>query len=170
MTVMTQRVKILLRCVIDGAARWMPRVIRRYDNRKLYDTEQKRYVSLADLARLIREGYQMQVVENATGEDITARTLTNIIVEEERGGQEPLSTSFLHDVIRWGGRVATVTVDQVEQQFDRLLRASLDRLKPVREAREELQKLAERIDRLESAVDELSQSRRATTSNKEVES
>lgn len=132
----------------------MPRVIRRYENRKLYDTEEKRYVSLADLAGLIRDGHEIQVVESPGGADVTSRTLTNIIIEAERGGEEPLSSGFLHDVIRWGGRVVTVTVDQVENQFDRLLRASLERLKPVRDAREEMEKLVERIDALEAAVDE----------------
>jgi polyhydroxyalkanoate synthesis repressor PhaR len=131
----------------------MPRIIRRYENRKLYDTERKCYVSLADLAELIREGQEVQVVESPSGEDVTARTLTNIIVEAERDGQEPLSSGFLHDVIRWGGKVVTVTVDQVEQQFDRLVRASLERLKPVREAREEMQALMERIGELEAKVD-----------------
>ncbi len=137
----------------------MPRVIRRYENRKLYDTEQKRYVSLGDLAALIREGHEIQVMESPSGEDVTARTLTNIIVEAERDGQEPLSSGFLHDVIRWGGKVVTVTVDQVEQQFDRLLGASLERLKPVRETREEMSKLMERVDELEAAVDALSRPR-----------
>ena len=150
----------------------MPRVIRRYENRKLYDTEQKCYVSLADLAGLIREGQEVQVVESPSGEDVTARTLTNIIVEAEREGQEPLSSGFLHDVIRWGGKVVTVTVDQVEQQFDRLVRASLERLKPVREAREEMQALMERISELEAKVDAMKGSSEPVQQeqNEEVES
>ena len=150
----------------------MPRVIRRYENRKLYDTEQKCYVSLADLAELIREGQDIQVVETPSGEDVTARTLTNIIVEAEREGQEPLSSGFLHDVIRWGGKVVTVTVDQVEQQFDRLVRASLERLKPVREAREEMQALMERIGELEAKVDAMKGSSKQgqPKQNEEVES
>jgi len=147
----------------------MPRIIRRYENRKLYDTEEKRYVSLADLARLIRDGHEIQVVEISTGADVTSRTLTNIIVEAERGGEEPLSSSFLHDVIRWSGRVVTVTVDQVEHQFDRLFRASLERLKPVRDTREEMEKLVERIDELEAAVDEKLGNKSQQESNETVE-
>jgi polyhydroxyalkanoate synthesis repressor PhaR len=138
----------------------MTRIIRRYENRKLYDTEQKSYVSLADLAELIRQGHEIQVLESPSGEDVTSRTLTNIVVEAEREGREPLSSGFLHDFIRWGGKVVTVTVDQVEQQFDRLLGASLERLKPVREAREEMNKLMERVDELEAAVDALSRTRK----------
>jgi polyhydroxyalkanoate synthesis repressor PhaR len=153
----------------------MPRKIRRYENRKLYDTKQKRYVSLSELASLIREGEEIQVVESPSGEDVTARTLTNIIVEAERDGEEPFSSGFLHDVIRWGGKVVTVTVDQVEQQFDRLVRASLERLKPVRESREEMQKLLERVIDLEARIDavqrsEGSRAEEPLKENQEVES
>ena len=148
----------------------MARLIRRYENRKLYDTEQKCYVSLGDLAELIRKGQEVQVIESPSGEDVTARTLTNIIIEAEREGQEPLSSGFLHDVIRWGGKVVTVTLDQVEKQFDRLVRASLERLKPVREAREEMQKLVLRLDELEVAVDEVIAKQGQKTENEEVES
>jgi polyhydroxyalkanoate synthesis repressor PhaR len=152
--IMTQRVIYELR--MGGK---MSRKIRRYENRKLYDTERKRYVSLTDLAELIREGEEIQVVESPSGEDVTARTLTSIIVEAEREGQEPFSSGFLHDVIRWGGKVVTVTVDQVEQQFDRVVRASLERLKPVRETREEMKKLLERVGELEARIDALSRPR-----------
>jgi polyhydroxyalkanoate synthesis repressor PhaR len=137
----------------------MPRKIRRYENRKLYDTKLKRYVSLSDLASLIREGEELQVVESPSGEDVTARTLTNIIIEAERDGEEPLSSGFLHDVIRWGGNVVTVTVDQVEQQFDRVVRASLERLKPVRETRDEMQRLLARVSELEARIDAVTRSK-----------
>jgi polyhydroxyalkanoate synthesis repressor PhaR len=146
----------------------MTRVIRKYENRKLYDTEQKRYVSLAHLAELIRQGHEIRVVESPSGEDVTNRTLTNIVVEAEREGREPLSSGFLHDVIRWGGKVVTLTVDQAEQQFDRLMRVSLERLKPVREAREEMSKLMKRVDELEAAVGALS--RRPSPNQEEEES
>jgi polyhydroxyalkanoate synthesis repressor PhaR len=136
----------------------MQRLIRKYENRKLYDTVQKAYVSLSDLAVFIRAGDEVQVIESPSGEDVTARTLTNIVVEAERSGEEPLSSSFLHDVIRWGGQVVTMTVDQVEQQFDRLAKASVERLKPVREAREEMQELLKRIESLEAKLEELSPS------------
>ncbi len=134
----------------------MQRLIRKYENRKLYDTEQKAYVSLSDLAAFIRKGDEIQVIESPSGDDVTARTLTNIIVEAERSGEEPLSSSFLHDVIRWGGKVVTMTVDQVEQQFDGLAKASVERLKPVREAREEMQELVKRIESLEATLEKKS--------------
>ena len=150
----------------------MQRLIRRYENRKLYDTEQKAYVSLGDLAGFIREGDEIQVIESPSGNDVTARTLTNIIIEAERSGEVPLSSSFLHDVIRWSGKVVTMTVEQVEQQFDRLAKASVERLKPVRDAREEMQELMKRIESLEAAIEQLggnSESLKKST-DKEIES
>jgi polyhydroxyalkanoate synthesis repressor PhaR len=67
-------------------------LIKRYPNRKLYDTEAKQYVSLDDLARMIRQGTEIQVVDHATGDDLTTLTLVQVIAEQEkqRGGFLPL--------------------------------------------------------------------------------
>ena len=73
----------------------MIRVIKRYESRKLYDTEESRYVSLEDIARWVREGQQMQVVDNGTAEDVTAQVLTQIILDEGKRG-----TSFLPTMMR----------------------------------------------------------------------
>ncbi len=133
----------------------MARLIKRYENRKLYDMEQKRYVSLEDLAGLIHEGHQVQVVENATGEDLTAQTLTKIIVEEDRRGRPALPSEVLHELVRWGGKLVSTTADQFEQYLDRLVRASLERLGPVRQVREDLDRLKGRIAGLERLMSEL---------------
>ncbi|MGD8735253.1 MAG: polyhydroxyalkanoate synthesis regulator DNA-binding domain-containing protein, partial [Anaerolineae bacterium] len=52
--------------------------IKRYPNRKLYDTEAKQYITLEGIAALIRQGNEVQVIDHATGEDLTALTLTQI--------------------------------------------------------------------------------------------
>src|SRR5512135_361111 len=66
-------------------------LIKRYANRKLYDTEAKRYVTLEDLAGFVRQGEDVRVVDHATGEDLTSQTLFQIIFEEEKkiGGLLP---------------------------------------------------------------------------------
>ena len=64
----------------------MPRLIKRYGSRKLYDTEDSRYVSLEELAGWIRDGQQLQVIDNKSGDDATAAVLTQIISEEGRKG------------------------------------------------------------------------------------
>jgi polyhydroxyalkanoate synthesis repressor PhaR len=78
-------------------------VIKRYQNRKLYDLENKRYVTLEGIAEMIREGKEIQVIDNASGEDITTMTLTQIIFELERSQDGYLSESFLTGLIRAGG-------------------------------------------------------------------
>jgi len=65
--------------------------IKRYPNRKLYDTEAKQYITLEGIAELIRQGKEIQVIDNATGEDLTALTLTQIILDfgKKQGGFLP---------------------------------------------------------------------------------
>ena len=60
------------------------RTIKRYGNRKLYDTEGSRYVTLDEIARLIRAGEHVQIIDNQSKEDLTTVTLTQIILEEEK--------------------------------------------------------------------------------------
>ena len=78
-------------------------VIKRYLNRKLYDTVGKQYITLAGVAELIRQGCEIQVVDNASGEDLTAYTLAQIIMEQEKNQAGRLPHSFLADMIRWRG-------------------------------------------------------------------
>ncbi len=78
-------------------------IIKRYANRKLYDTDSKRYVTLEDLASFIREGEDVRVVDHVTGEDLTSITLLQVIFEEQKkiGGLFP--QVFLTRLIRAGG-------------------------------------------------------------------
>lgn len=80
----------------------MTRLIKRYGNRKLYDTEASAYVSLADVGMLVRKGETVQVVDKKSGEDLTAQTLTQVILEEGKRGEHALPTDFLHDMLRRG--------------------------------------------------------------------
>jgi polyhydroxyalkanoate synthesis repressor PhaR len=74
--------------------------IKKYANRRLYDTESSTYVTLDRLAQMIREGRDFVVVDAKTGEDITHQALTQIIVEEEaRSGATMLPASFLRQLI-----------------------------------------------------------------------
>ena len=59
-------------------------IIKRYPNRKLYNTDTKTYITLDAIAALIRKGQSVQVVDNATGDDLTALTLSQIIFEQEK--------------------------------------------------------------------------------------
>ena len=78
------------------------RLIRKYVNRRLYDTAQSRYVNLDDLRDLILKGSQVKIVEQATGADITIPVLLQIIADSQRGGIPLLSADFLAGIIRLG--------------------------------------------------------------------
>ena len=80
----------------------MAYVIKRYSNRKLYDTQESRYVTLEELEELIRAGREISVVDVSTGEDLTSVTLAQIILENERNHRAALPTAFLHQLIKHG--------------------------------------------------------------------
>ena len=80
------------------------RLIRRYANRKLYDVQTSAYVALEDLAELVRAGEELRVVDTSTGDDITAQTLTQVILDEGKRGSSLLPTDLLHAALRRGGR------------------------------------------------------------------
>ena len=111
------------------------RLIKRYPNRKLYDTQEKRYIPLGQVAVLIRAGEEVQILDHRSGEDLTATALARILQREEKG----LPLPFLRSVIRIGG-------DAWEY-----LRASLDeaRLEPLvsrgESALDEAQRLSEEL-------------------------
>src|SRR5271165_1776260 len=76
-----------------------PVVIRKYPNRRLYDTRSRRYVNLDDLAALIRQGTELRVVDARTGEDLTRVVLTQIIVEDAKGQPTGLPLELLRQLI-----------------------------------------------------------------------
>lgn len=84
-------------------------VIKKYENRRLYDTAASRYVNLEDVAERIREGAEIQVIDAKTGEDLTRVTLTQIIVEDARGDPAGLPLELLRQLI--------VASDKARQDF-----------------------------------------------------
>jgi polyhydroxyalkanoate synthesis repressor PhaR len=80
-----------------------PVVVKKYANRRLYNTATSSYVTLDDLAKMIKEGGDFVAHDAKTGEDITRSVLTQIIVEQEQKGQNLLPTSFLRQLIGFYG-------------------------------------------------------------------
>lgn len=78
-------------------------LIKRYPNRKLYDTSAKRYVTLEDIAGMIRDGQDVQVIDYESGEDLTSLTLSQIILDQEKKQSGFLPRSLLTGLIRTGG-------------------------------------------------------------------
>jgi polyhydroxyalkanoate synthesis repressor PhaR len=79
------------------------RLIRKYANRRLYDTVRSRYVNLADVRNLIAEGVRVRVVEQSSARDITNSILLQIIGSMERDDGALLTTGFLTDLIKAAG-------------------------------------------------------------------
>jgi polyhydroxyalkanoate synthesis repressor PhaR len=80
-----------------------PVVIKKYANRRLYNTQTSSYVTLDHLAAMVKEGTEFEVQDARTGEDITRSVLTQIIFEEEAKGQNLLPIKFLRQLIRFYG-------------------------------------------------------------------
>jgi polyhydroxyalkanoate synthesis repressor PhaR len=78
-------------------------VIKRYPNRKLYDTEAKQYITLDGIAELARDGQDLTVIDHATGEDLTALTLSQVIFEQQKKHSGFLPYSVLTGLIQAGG-------------------------------------------------------------------
>jgi polyhydroxyalkanoate synthesis repressor PhaR len=110
-----------------------PKVIKRYTNRKLYDTVESRYVTLDEIALMIKEGVEVRIVDNRTKEDLTSVTLAQIIFEEEKK-RNRMPLTVLREIIRHPGesltdfiqkevtpRVASIR-EEAESRLDKLLR------------------------------------------------
>lgn len=76
------------------------RIIKRYQNRKLYDTFQSCYVTLEEIAQIVREGNEIQVIDNKTKNDITYMTQIQLLFDQERKSTRPGDTELLKRVIR----------------------------------------------------------------------
>lgn len=93
----------------------MAHVIKRYGNRKLYDTEASVYITLDGIGDLVRRGTDLQVVDNDTGEDLTAVTFAQIIFEEEKRKSGLLSVPVLRWIIHQGGEALHEVMERVDR-------------------------------------------------------
>ncbi|PZQ19228.1 MAG: polyhydroxyalkanoate synthesis repressor PhaR [Ancylobacter novellus] len=98
-----------------------PITIKKYANRRLYNTGTSTYVTLEDLAVMVKKGEDFQVVDAKTGDDITHQVLTQIIFEQENKGQNLLPINFLRQLIRFYG-------DQVQSFVPKYLELSMGAL------------------------------------------
>ncbi len=100
-----------------------PVVIKKYANRRLYNTESSSYITLDNLAEMVRCGRDFVVYDARTGDDITRSVLTQIIVEEESKGKAMLPTAFLRELIGfYGGALPSMMPRYIEQTMSGLAR------------------------------------------------
>jgi polyhydroxyalkanoate synthesis repressor PhaR len=96
-----------------------PVVIKKYANRRLYNTESSSYITLEHLAAMTREGREFKVVDAKTDEDITHNVLTQIIMEEESRGQTMLPVNFLRQLIAlYGDSMQAMVPDYLDASMD----------------------------------------------------
>jgi polyhydroxyalkanoate synthesis repressor PhaR len=108
-----------------------PRVIKKYPNRRLYDTVESRYITLADIRRLVVERIDFVVVDKKNGAEITRSILLQVIAEQEHLAEPILSEDFMVDVIRSYG---SGTQGLVSQHLEQSLRQFMSQQpQPVRE-------------------------------------
>ncbi|HMK66541.1 MAG TPA: polyhydroxyalkanoate synthesis regulator DNA-binding domain-containing protein [Thermodesulfobacteriota bacterium] len=94
------------------------KLIKKYPNRRLYDTEKSTHITLQEIGELIKEGNDIQVLDAKTDEDVTAYILTQIILEEARQNNILLPSPVLHLIIRYGG---TLLDDFFKNYFQQVL-------------------------------------------------
>ena len=99
-----------------GVDREPAKVIKRYTNRKLYDTVESRYVTLDEIAEMIKAGAEVKIIDNRTKEDLTSVTLAQIIFEEEKKTSR-MSLETLRDLIRHGGEMAQRIVEGTQAEL-----------------------------------------------------
>ena len=80
-------------------------IIKKYENRRLYDTSNSRYVNLEDIAQMVREGTEVQVVDATSGEDLTRQVLTQIIAENAKVSDSAFPIDMLRQMVIASGRM-----------------------------------------------------------------
>ena len=95
-----------------------PITIKKYANRRLYDTSSSKYITLDHLANLIRQDIEFVVIDAKSGDDITHNVLTQIIMEEESSGKGLLPTNFMKEIISfYGGSMQNMIPDYLENSM-----------------------------------------------------
>ena len=92
------------------------RMIKKYPNRRLYDTANSGYITLADVKQMVLEGIEFQVIDAKTGDDLTRAILLQIILDEESGGVPMFSSEMLSQMIRFYGSAQQTVIGQYIEQ------------------------------------------------------
>jgi polyhydroxyalkanoate synthesis repressor PhaR len=97
------------------------RIIKRYANRKLYDTQHSRYVTLEQIAEMIRAGDDVKIIDNKSKEDLTSVTLAQIIFEEEKKQKSFLPLQAMRNIIQTGGESISQFVNEAKRSVTNIL-------------------------------------------------
>jgi polyhydroxyalkanoate synthesis repressor PhaR len=132
------------------------RIIKRYHNRKLYDTLSSTYVTLEDIAFLIKRGDEIQIFDNTTKADITGQTLAQIIFEEEKKRKSFLPLETLRNLIQTGGETIRELVQSefthVKSFVEEKVKPTIQNVQNIPVVQQELKNLRERLENLEKKL------------------
>ncbi|MFN7992087.1 MAG: polyhydroxyalkanoate synthesis regulator DNA-binding domain-containing protein [Bryobacteraceae bacterium] len=152
-------------------------MVKKYENRRLYDTVASRYVNLEDVARMVREGTDVEVLDARTGEDLTRVILTQVIMENAKGRESGLPLDLLRQLIIASDRVThdflmwyLTTVTEMYQKAQSALQVrpkdlvrNLFSSRPPQPATDEVEVLRQRVQELEQRLEEVAQKRKRVT-------
>ncbi len=131
----------------------MPKIIKRYQNRKLYDTEDSCYVTLEDICDMIKQGEDVQVIDNTTKEDLTSVTLAQIILEEERKTKGVLPLNIFKQIIQSSGEVIKEFVhkslESGKEFVDKQIKPTVESVQSIPTVAQDIKNLKTKIDGLE---------------------
>ena len=133
----------------------MPRLVKRYSNRKLYDTSESRYVTLDEIARWVKGGEEVKILENESGEDLTAVTFAQIILEEERKKSGLLSLRMMRELIQHGESALSNLAATVESGIEAIRPAAEAAKSRVQEGVQGISSIAERLTEIQRNFDEV---------------
>jgi polyhydroxyalkanoate synthesis repressor PhaR len=139
------------------------KLIKRYQNRKLYDTSDSCYVTLEDIGDMIKQGEDVQIIDNQTKEDLTAVTLAQIIFEEQKKKTHVLPLSTFKQIIQSGGETLRGFVNKavesggrefqhVREIVDEKIRPTMDHIRELPAVQLEVKGLKDKIEALEAKL------------------
>jgi polyhydroxyalkanoate synthesis repressor PhaR len=131
------------------------KLIKRYANRKLYDTERSCYVTLDEIAVMVRDGDEIRIVDQKTSDDLTSVTLAQIIFEEEKRSRRILPLPALRSIIQSSGEFLQRISQPVQQFRDETQRTTARLLRPGEVVEEGRQAIREYAMGIQRAIDEL---------------
>lgn len=157
-----------------------PVIIRKYPNRRLYDTSSRRYVNLSDLAEMVRRGVEIKVVDARSGDDVTRAVLTQIIADDARDQEAGLPLELLRELIRASDRAGQQFLmwylKSAYEAYQKVQETALSPVQMVKDflggsratpAEEETERLRRRVEELETLVKERGRWRRGSSSEDE---
>jgi polyhydroxyalkanoate synthesis repressor PhaR len=136
-----------------------PKIIKRYQNRKLYDTSDSCYVTLEDISDMIKQGEEVEIVDNTTKEDLTAVTLAQIIFEEQKKKTHVLPLKTFREIIQGGGEALKefVTrgareISHVREFVDDKVMPAMNNIAELPSIKGEILEMIQRMGRLEKRL------------------